>query len=527
MKNKTKITPFELVLLINNENAIVFSSPELPYFCTDYGIELDFNNLFESKSKHNSSFLSELLKKVQISQKFHESLPIDFELLNNNLKKNEFTFEIVPIFPSSINSKSNIAIFGRRNYTVSLRDEKQRFLTLDGYKLILSVDDKNLISNFSSTKPSLINSKIEIGKTRLQDVLASPICNFINKQIKILDDDHSILEEDFNFTVKSKRKSLSVKIMKFSEGYWLELKDASNQTNKDKELRKFVEELHYNKIISEQFAKELTLVNKKLNASQKQLEEMNLNKDKFFSIVAHDLRSPFSALLGFSEFLAKEAEELTIGEIKDYSSSIHTTGRHLLALLENLLTWSRVQLGRLDFEPEVYDIVDQILTLNNYYIHIAKQKGIQLKSKLPNELNVFADSNMIETVLRNLMTNALKFTPEGGTISVEVLNKQKLCEIRIKDTGVGIPKEDQSKLFKIEAHLTTEGTNKERGSGLGLIICNEFIQKNNGTIEFESAKGKGTTFIIKLPKVKTSKTVAEEKPEESKSKKTSGYKFSK
>jgi signal transduction histidine kinase len=527
MKNKTRILPHEFILLLDKNLSVQLKSSEFDHFCDVFALEFDLENIKRSKSSRNDSFLSELYKKIQICQKFNESVQIETDLKNSKGQLVKYQFEVVSINSTSRGSSQLIAVLGKKTVSYSLSTVKDKQLTLDGYDLILECNYRNEILKFSTTELNINDSIISVGKTKLQDILPSSLCSYIEAQLNLIDKNNYILEEEFLLSVKSQRKTIGIKICKFENEFLIELKDASNQTNKDKELRKFVEELHYNKIISEQYAKELTLVNKKLNESQKQLEALNLNKDKFFSIVAHDLRSPFSSLLGFSEFLAKEAEDLTISEIKDYSSSIHTTGRHLLALLENLLTWSRVQLGRIDLEPELYDISEQILTLSNYYIHVAKQKKITLNTNVPENIEIFADSNMIETVLRNLITNALKFTAENGSISISVQQKSTFCEVKIEDNGVGIPDHVKSKMFKIEAHHTTEGTNNEKGSGLGLIICKEFITKNAGTIEFESTEGKGTTFTIRLPRSKYNKGSSKKKSDNSRTKKTSGYKFSK
>ena len=237
-----------------------------------------------------------------------------------------------------------------------------------------------------------------------------------------------------------------------------------------------------------------------LKKSREHLRELNTTKNKFFSLLGHDLRSPFNSIIGFSEILYNETEAFSKAEIKKIAEGIYNTSRETYNLLNNLLEWSGTQTGRIKFEPVktgIYDIVISTVDLLN---DTAKKKDISVSVDIPEHLQVFADRNMTTTVVRNLLSNAIKFTHKKGSIKIGAQDTGKSVEIFIADTGVGIKPEDIKKLFRIDASFSKPGTAKEKGTGLGLIICKEFIAINNGDIRVESEIGKGSRFIVRLPK---------------------------
>jgi len=230
-----------------------------------------------------------------------------------------------------------------------------------------------------------------------------------------------------------------------------------------------------------------------------ELIELNKNKDKFFSIIAHDLKSPFQGLLGFSELLDDDFYELSEEEKKRFVENIRTTSKILYNLVENLLQWSRLQSGRIQFEPDEIDIH----TLVNRSIEILKaniqKKKIFLENNISKNSVLTADEIMIQQVVQNLLSNAIKFTPAGGKISLFDERTDHVYKFTIEDTGVGIPKEVVPELFNIDSHYTTNGTENENGTGLGLILCKEFVERNGGNISVESEVGKGSKFKVVLP----------------------------
>lgn len=246
---------------------------------------------------------------------------------------------------------------------------------------------------------------------------------------------------------------------------------------------------------------ELADLNNKLNEKKEELEIANHTKDKFFSIIAHDLRSPFNALLLLTSTLRTEYEELTKDELKEYIIGVDDTAKNISKLLGNLLEWSHIQRGKITFNPENI----QLKLVTDQSIEIVRQqceaKDIQLEHNVPDNLYVFADLNMVFTIMRNLISNAGKFTKRGGKITVSAMEADKFIKIEIKDSGIGMSQEKILKLFKIDEKISTLGTENEPSTGLGLILCHEFITKNNGSILVTSEEGIGTTFAVLLPKV--------------------------
>jgi two-component system sensor histidine kinase/response regulator len=232
---------------------------------------------------------------------------------------------------------------------------------------------------------------------------------------------------------------------------------------------------------------------------KKDLEIANAAKDKFFSIIAHDLGNLFNGLLSFSDILTNKTIALSEREKEEFLGIIQESSQQGFALLRNLLEWSRVQTGRIHFQPEYQNlkgVVDANIVLLRGNI---KAKNINMLSDISPSLEVFADSNMFNTVIRNILSNAVKFTPEEGKITVSARKNGKFAKISVTDTGIGIADSELPKLFKIDVNYTTLGTNKEKGTGLGLILCKEFVEKNGGEIWVESEEGKGSTFYLTLP----------------------------
>ncbi len=234
-----------------------------------------------------------------------------------------------------------------------------------------------------------------------------------------------------------------------------------------------------------------------LRQSEAYLKELNATKDKFFSIIAHDLRSPFQGLLGISSILAEE--EMDLSEKDFYIKRLHEGIKNLYSLIEDLLTWSRVQRGVLEFYPELNNLSFDIENVLNVMNELAVKKEVNLSSEIEDNLICYYDKYMIDTVLRNLITNAIKFTPTFGTILVKGYKSDNEIIVSIKDSGIGISKEDIQKIFKLDIPFTRRGTNDEPGTGLGLILCQEFIKKHNGKLWVESEINKGSDFCFSLP----------------------------
>jgi signal transduction histidine kinase/ligand-binding sensor domain-containing protein len=236
-----------------------------------------------------------------------------------------------------------------------------------------------------------------------------------------------------------------------------------------------------------------------LKETNQQLSLLNATKDRFFSIIAHDLRNPFNIVTGFSEILLKNYPKLPADKIEKYLDMIYASSLSGNYLLENLLQWSRSQSGHITFEPSelnLYALVEKIIRLLEAD---AERKHIQIQQTIDSHCIVYADENMINTILRNLISNAIKFSYENGKVLIEAVNNNDHVEISVADNGVGIPQETISKLFRVDSTISTKGTAKEPGTGLGLIICKEFIDKHKGRIWVESTVNKGSSFKFALP----------------------------
>ncbi len=240
--------------------------------------------------------------------------------------------------------------------------------------------------------------------------------------------------------------------------------------------------------------------NKKLTISEHNLQELNATKDKFFSIIAHDLKNPFQSLLGFSEVLYNQIDEISKENISEYSRLIYESSQNLYNLLGNLLQWSKSQLGSIKLSPtqiNLFESVDDVLSLLKIPI---QKKNIKIENSIINGTTVFADKHVVSTVLRNLISNALKFTDQNGEINISSVTSNNKITISVKDNGKGISEENIDKLFRIDQEYSTKGTENESGTGLGLILCKELIVQSNGEIFVESTLGKGSNFQFVLPK---------------------------
>ncbi|MEI7812021.1 MAG: PAS domain S-box protein [Ignavibacteria bacterium] len=238
-----------------------------------------------------------------------------------------------------------------------------------------------------------------------------------------------------------------------------------------------------------------------LEKYSEELKALNVSKDKLFSILAHDLRGPFSGFMGITEELAKNIDKLKRDEISEFASVMHSTALKIFGLLTNLLEWSRLQTDRIAFNPAPVDIYYETVNVCFLFSSAAMAKSIRLTNSVKQDTIVYADEKMLSTVLRNIISNAIKFTHNEGKISINATESDGFIQIEISDSGVGMSEKNLSDVFKIDSVITTKGTNNEEGSGLGLVLCREMVKKNGGNISVTSEPGKGTSFTFTLPKV--------------------------
>jgi signal transduction histidine kinase len=237
----------------------------------------------------------------------------------------------------------------------------------------------------------------------------------------------------------------------------------------------------------------------RLARSEAELRGANLAKDKFISILAHDLRNPISGILSLSQLLATRFESLERERAREMCALVYEGARESSELLESLLQWARAQAGRVKPHPSRIPMGELCEGIGSQQRLLAGAKGVLLEVCVPADARAWADENMVATVIRNLVSNAVKFTPRGGRVNVSSSTEGAWERIRVTDTGLGMSGEELAKLFRIDAHLTRPGTDGERGAGMGLILCSELVSLNGGTLEARSEEGRGSVFTVSLP----------------------------
>ncbi|MDP4114873.1 MAG: PAS domain-containing sensor histidine kinase [Bacteroidota bacterium] len=231
-----------------------------------------------------------------------------------------------------------------------------------------------------------------------------------------------------------------------------------------------------------------------------QLKELNATKNKFFSIIAHDLKGPFQGFIGLTSTMAENSANLTTEDIELYSKEMNLTAKNLFKLLTNLLKWAQMQQGTINFSPKVLDLAPLVSQSILSLLKSAEQKKIIIQNEVPPEFNIFADQDMLSNVLRNLISNSVKFTNENGKIIITAKQSgNEMILVSITDNGVGMSENVVNKLFKIEEKISSKGTAGELGTGLGLLLCKEFIEKHGGKIWAESTEDAGSSFYFTLP----------------------------
>jgi len=250
--------------------------------------------------------------------------------------------------------------------------------------------------------------------------------------------------------------------------------------------------------ISRNITNRIKLQNEILVQNQKLLE-LNATKDKFFSIISHDLKNPFSPILGFTELLKNNFEKYDKVKILKFINAISDSSKTVYKLLENLLDWAKTQTGKIEFYPENIILETIFIEIIEIVKNIASQKNITINYQISDSLIVYADINMLNSILRNLITNAIKFTHKNGVINLKAIKLNEKIQITVSDNGIGMTEETKNKLFKINEKISTLGTEKETGTGLGLLLCKEFVAIHNCEIWVETELDKGSDFIFTLP----------------------------
>jgi PAS domain S-box-containing protein len=238
----------------------------------------------------------------------------------------------------------------------------------------------------------------------------------------------------------------------------------------------------------------------KLRVYSNELKELNASKDRFFSIVAHDLRNPLQGLLGFSSLLNDNFSDLTIDEVKEYIGYIYQSAKKMHSLTNNLLQWSRIKTGKIEYSPLNFNVYHAVKHNIDLLKPSAFKKEIEIVYDIDPDINIYADKKMFDSIFQNILSNAIKFSFPKNRIDMSTEINKNFIRISIRDYGMGIKKENTNKLFSIDTHFTTAGTQDEEGTGLGLILCKEMVEKHGGEISFESEYKKGSVFSFTLPR---------------------------
>jgi len=285
----------------------------------------------------------------------------------------------------------------------------------------------------------------------------------------------------------------------------VEFESYNAEINKHVKVNAFCPKKGFFALILEDITTRVMVENEKKKAEEQlkkhalDLKNLNATKDKFFGIIAHDLKNPFSGILGASELLTDYVDQFDIKNIKVISELLHDSAKRGFALLENLLEWSRSQTGNIRFSPQKINVKDLITENLANLQHIKLNKNIEIHSFVTGDLEIYGDINMLNTVIRNLLNNAVKFTHRNGQVSVSAEGSDKQVTIAVKDTGIGIAKKDIGRLFRIDVQFTNFGTDQEKGTGLGLLLCKEFVEQHGGKIWVESIVGRGSEFKFTVP----------------------------
>ncbi len=251
----------------------------------------------------------------------------------------------------------------------------------------------------------------------------------------------------------------------------------------------------------------------RLRLQNRELSELNATKDKLFSIIAHDLKNPFNSIIGLADLAHTEYQQGSLDELEEYLEMISNSAHQGYELLENLLQWSRAQTNRIEFNPQAIDLRYLSERAIDLLRQEARKKNIHLHTDIPTSMMAYADYQMVHFIVRNLVSNAVKFTPSSGEITIEAAPAETELRLTVKDTGVGMNEEQKQRLFHLDTHSTNPGTEGEKGTGLGLVVCKEFVDSHGGRIQIESTPGKGSSFHIYLPRKRETQEEERGRPE--------------
>jgi PAS domain S-box-containing protein len=423
---------------------------------------------------------------------------IVIEALSNHNPTNNYHLLILNITNiKGVEKKFNFSCFSLFNE--SGKEEGKCIILKEATDIFLSREIVNKYERIVSATPDLIslidknyiyrivnNSSLTFSGKKLEEIIGKSVPDLVGNEVF-----YSMFKEKFDQCLKGE-------VVKFDS--WIYFHGAGKRFMSITYYPYYDRNNEINGIVaSSRDITELKNVQEELIKSKKSLKELNAAKDKFFSLIAHDLRGPFTGLLGFTEMILNDIDELTKDEITDYVKDLHNSIKDTLELLQNLLEWARTQTGRFQYTPINFNICDLILEVLLQMKKYSVLKEIEMTAIINNDITVFADEEMCSTVLRNLISNAIKYSYRKSEIKIRADVHNNKCIITIEDNGVGITDERRGKLFSLSESSSTIGTENEKGTGLGLILSKELAEINKGELHCISEKGKGTVFSFELP----------------------------
>ncbi len=481
-------------------------------FCKIYGYEEN-----EIIGKKAAMFLSAKNDPEIVNQIYPKTLNGGWEGELWNRKKDETDFQI-RLSTSVINDESGlpVAMVGISNDITEQKRIEEALRESEEKHRILLDESTDPVFSFSSERRYLYANRAfaeGVGKS-VEQIVGNTIYDVFGKE-----------EADkrfaaLNYVIKTgEEKIIEVKVPRNDgDRYYLtsitpiknnkgevnlvicSSKDITPRKKAEEEQINLLEELRNSRVWIEQEAIQLAILNEQLEESESKLKELNASKDKFFSIIAHDLKSPFLSLLGYCEILTNEFDVLSDDEKKESIAGIYELSNNSYKLLDNLLQWARIQIGKAEFNPELFNLLYELSPAILLYSQSAKNKHITIENRIERKTFIIADKNMLNTIIRNLISNSIKFCNRGGQIVISSAETSGFVEISVKDNGVGMDENQMCNLFSIDKNISTKGTANERGTGLGLLLSKEMIDKHGGKIWANSELGKGCEFKFTIPK---------------------------
>lgn len=463
------------------------------------GIVVIDNNLIIVDVNHSAIELLGLADYKSTKRNINEVLPYKFDFTNQNalgkvhvVHFSKRYFEITHI---KIRGDSNEDV----GYLVVIKDISLRQLSQEKLRLATERLDLALqAAQLDSWENNLISGKI-IGGTEIYKGIGYADDEIPNS----FEDIHALIHPDDQLYAK---KSLSQYLVGETQVYDCDFRVRGKSGS-------YYWLANYSRIIERDGQGKPTVIigiTQNINARKRteenikrkndELVQANAEKEKFFSIIAHDLKGPFMGFIGLTELMARSIGDIDEAEMQDIAKSLNTTAKNLYELLENLLNWATIKRGHKSFSPQKFNLNDTILEVEEILQNQLTQKGLTLINEVDTNLKLLADRESVKSITRNLISNAIKFTPSGGVILVKTkITEKGMAEISVRDNGIGMPDDIKNNLFRISVKVSRPGTNNEPSTGLGLVLCKELVEKHGGGISVDSTEGEGSIFTFTLP----------------------------